>query len=444
VKSVGRGFKDVAALGYLTRANTEHIARERAGQQQADIDRRAYGTAQREMEARLVTMAGQLAGMTEQLAMRHLEQADAPIPMEEYMEDEEEVQSEGAEEEPEEQDERAGFLAKIAELEGRLTQNQHFNQNQGMRTAARAPQVGGGVKLPFPAKFSGDDANTDVEHALFNFTTYLQGSNIPEAQWVCHCVNLLTGSASKQYAAYAQQHGGTPTWDQFREMLLSLYKRADKRRQARLQLQKVKQNTTVSAYLQQFKLLHAQAGTVMDDDLCMWFYQGLKDKEALEIDPATHEAYTCLETLTTAALTRENARSLAAKGPRSDPDASKPAWKPFRKPRLNAVNMHAQGGRGGGYGGRDGGRGGGRDGGRGGRGGGGGGYGNGGYGSSGYGGGYGNKGKTQGKTQGGNPSKQQKTAQGSSPTPKSKRECRDCAEAGHPGRFHHETDCRFT
>jgi uncharacterized membrane protein YgcG len=225
------------------------------------------------------------------------------------------------------------------------------------------PQVGtskggGKAKLAFPAKFSGDDA-LDVDDALYSFENYLRGSNIPEEQWAVHAAPFLLGSAAKQYITHARTtHSITPTWAAFKEVLLR-FRKPNKQLAARQQLAGLSQGTrSVQMYIQQYKMLTAQAGPSTSADDVFRFWSGLRDKALLAVNPLTSLFWTEVEPLMQYALNTELTRAVPPQLPHATPannrhhkTSTKPWTAKFKSAQVQGGSGYG-GGRGGGRGGR--------------------------------------------------------------------------------------------
>ena len=235
---------------------------------------------------------------------------------------------------------------------------------------AQQVQVGSGssVRIPQPAKFSGESADP-VEDVLFAFENYLVGSKVPRVLWPVHAMPLLTGKALQSWVAFAQPRqllGVPPTWDEFRAVL-STFSKPDRQITARQKLLTHIQTGTVQEYLQEFKLLVAQCGSPQprDKDLMLMYWKGLKPgpQRNSSVNPATAKFWETFEGLAQHTVSIELTKKMA-----ETQDASPPKRPPMK---LKGARFTPQGGkrggraggfagnRGGGNGGRKGGGGGG-------------------------------------------------------------------------------------
>ena len=203
-------------------------------------------------------------------------------------------------------------------------------------------------KMPQPQKFSGED-HQDLDDALFAFETYCNWNKLPQDKWAVYCANLLTGAAAKQYTTYAQTLTGPPTWEQFKQTL-QVFARPDKRLAAQQSLFSLTQTKSVREYVQQFNLLRARSGNhTAETDLTLLFWKGLKDPGSVAINPATNAFWTSLDALMQHVLQRELSRTVTAPVPVAKPNGQPRKFGWSVRPKLHAVSLQGNGGRGGGY-----------------------------------------------------------------------------------------------
>ena len=197
-----------------------------------------------------------------------------------------------------------------------------------------APRGGGGVKVPKPAPFSGGDRE-NVEDYMFSFLTYLEGNCVPRESWPHHAGSLLTHKAKSAWTARAMQAHRMQqplTWDMFVECMFTNFARRDRALHARRALHQIKQNGTVSAYIQHFQMLVAYCGEPpLESDQVLYFWEGLHPTVRMHCkqDPSTGRFFTSIHALMNHALLHENTlratlpvRVQAAAAPKRQHEAS--------------------------------------------------------------------------------------------------------------------------
>ena len=138
------------------------------------------------------------------------------------------------------------------------------------------------MRVPQPAKFSGESANDNVEDIIFSFENYLMGNKVQRGQWPTFGMQLLSGKALSSWIAFAQpltKKGTPPTWTQFVQVLTANFATPDRQLTARQQLFfATSQTGSVAQYLQQFRILISRAGDPppTDKDLIVLYFKGLK------------------------------------------------------------------------------------------------------------------------------------------------------------------------
>jgi hypothetical protein len=150
------------------------------------------------------------------------------------------------------------------------------------------------LRMPQPAKFSGERSDEFIEDVLFSFENYLDGIGAPRDRWPTVAMQLLEKKALTAYIAFAQplQLAGTPpTWEQFREVLSMTYAHPDRQLASRQLLLQVSQTGSVADYLQHVRLLVSRAGlpSPTDRDLLLLYWRGLKPiiRDQCKVDPTS-------------------------------------------------------------------------------------------------------------------------------------------------------------
>jgi hypothetical protein len=133
---------------------------------------------------------------------------------------------------------------------------------------------------------------------------------VPGGKWqplgalACPCHAFAQGKALTAYIAFAQplqKQGSTPTWSQFTGVMRSAFVTHDRQLEARNTLFTTTQTGTVTAFLQQFRVLIARAGDPppCDKHLLLIYWNGLKQsvQNASRIDPTSGAFWTSFEDL---------------------------------------------------------------------------------------------------------------------------------------------------
>ena len=195
------------------------------------------------------------------------------------------------------------------------------------------------VKVPLPQTYSGDP-HDDVDEVIFTFENYLVGNSVPRARWPVHAMQLLKGKALQAYISFAQplhKQGIVPTWEQFTEVIRGAFITHDRQLEARTHLLSVTQTGSVTAYLQNFRILITRAGSPAptDKDLLLLYWKGLKQwvRDESKIDPTTGEFWTSFEDLARHTITIARQKDLSS----PMPDKRRP---PYRRPRPNPLKLN--------------------------------------------------------------------------------------------------------
>lgn len=135
------------------------------------------------------------------------------------------------------------------------------------------------VRMPAPAHFSGEGADSDPELALMGIEKFFASSGLPQSEWGKQIQTLLRGAALRAYSALAlplHQQGKAPPWPEVREIILNFRKR-DAPTQARAKLANIRQVGSVTEYNSAFRLLLAQVGSdpPAPTDLMRYYLTGL-------------------------------------------------------------------------------------------------------------------------------------------------------------------------
>lgn len=171
------------------------------------------------------------------------------------------------------------------------------------------------LKIPQPAKFTGENKEEDVEDYLFSFENYLEGTGVARDRWATVGMHLLDKLALRTYITYAKplQAAGTPiTWETFRHSLTSAFAHPDRQLSARQQLLQVSQTTSVIAYVQHVRMLLARAGlpAPTDRDLTLVYWRGLKQhiRDQSQVDPTTGRFWESFDNLVKHTVTIDTQR----------------------------------------------------------------------------------------------------------------------------------------
>ena len=171
------------------------------------------------------------------------------------------------------------------------------------------------LRMPQPAKFSGERSDEVIEDVLFSFENYLDGIGAPRDRWPTVAMQLLEKKALAAYIAFAQPlqlAGVAPTWEQFKEVLSMTYAHPDRQLASRQLLLQVSQTGSCADYLQHFRLLVSRAGlpAPTDTDQLLLYWQGLKGpiRDQCKVDPTTGAFWTSFESLVRHTVTVDNQR----------------------------------------------------------------------------------------------------------------------------------------
>ncbi len=171
------------------------------------------------------------------------------------------------------------------------------------------------LRMPQPAKFSGERSDEVIEDVLFSFENYLDGIGAPRDRWPTVAMQLLEKKALAAYIAFAQplqSAGVAPTWEQFKGLLSQTYSHPDRQLASRQLLLQVSQTGSVSEYLQHVRLLVSRAGlpAPTDRDLLLLYWQGLKPhiRDQCKVDPTTGAFWATFESLARHTVTVDNQR----------------------------------------------------------------------------------------------------------------------------------------
>jgi hypothetical protein len=197
------------------------------------------------------------------------------------------------------------------------------------------------VRLPNPQPYTGESGDVDPEMAIMNIETWLTASQVPRDQWATMGQSFLRGAAQRAYSHIAltmYAKGQTPSWEQVKTIIRS-FKRQDASVVARGKLAKLQQTHSVAAYNRSFTELLVQVGAEppAPTDLMRFYLQGLKAAQYLN---PQGQAWTSLEAAQEFHLQRELAQ-LSVQAPTT---TNRAPFKPFAKPRLNAVRTQRPGG----------------------------------------------------------------------------------------------------
>jgi hypothetical protein len=193
---------------------------------------------------------------------------------------------------PQQPEDRGAAVARaVAALGPEPAAKYTYGDLLAMGTAMGTPEVskGGGIRVPQPAKYSGEEAKVDVDDVMFTFSTYLTDTDVPKHKWASVAMHLLTGAAQQQYVTFAQSiMPATPTWEQFLQVMHQFAK-PNKRFTALQSLMTLKQMQTVHRYVQDFKHLLARIGDPAPSatEQVIHFWRGLSEaaKQTSRVDP---------------------------------------------------------------------------------------------------------------------------------------------------------------
>jgi hypothetical protein len=153
------------------------------------------------------------------------------------------------------------------------------------------------IKPAAPKSYSGEKG-ADPEVWLFQFEQYARLTNMNDLQKVDYAAVQLDGPAATWWRSVAMTCERTnlprPTWQAFKQQLITLFKPVNSAKIARDQLAELQQTGAVFKYNTEFNRLVLEAGNVNGDEQLHRYIRGLKSKIRLEVelsDPRTvHEA----------------------------------------------------------------------------------------------------------------------------------------------------------
>lgn len=173
------------------------------------------------------------------------------------------------------------FLQQQAQMNQALTNS--FTNPPTITTAPAGNQSGINLQLP---SFHGR-AGENVTSWLFQIDEVFQARNISDASRLHYVVGSLKEAALQWYQNRVQSDTNrTPfaDWNAFSEAILKAFQPPNYQRVLRLQLEKLKQTTTVQDYVYRFRNVVGQIKGMGEDDQVIAFMRGLKSATRSEVN----------------------------------------------------------------------------------------------------------------------------------------------------------------
>jgi Retrotransposon gag protein len=108
---------------------------------------------------------------------------------------------------------------------------------------------------------------------------YHQLSATPTDEWVAYTATYLSGSAETWFGDAITKRKGMITWAQFKVAFMERFANLEIEENARIELRKIRQTTTLNDYIDRFYRLMASIPEMNDKDQALSFICGLKDDE---------------------------------------------------------------------------------------------------------------------------------------------------------------------